>query len=83
MIVPVILSGDSGTRLWSLSRKKHPKQLLPLLNETTLLQDTVNRFGNVDGIDHAMVICNESYRFMVAEQIRQSEIKGVDIILEP
>ena len=83
MIVPVILSGGSGTRLWPLSRKMHPKQLLPLLNDTTLLQDTVNRFKTVDDIDHVVVICNESYRFMVAEQIRQSEIKGVDIILEP
>ena len=83
MIVPVILSGGSGTRLWPLSRKMHPKQLLPLLNETTLLQDTVNRFKNADDIDHAVVICNESYRFMVAEQVRQSDIKGVDIILEP
>ena len=68
MIVPVILSGGSGTRLWPLSRKMHPKQLLPLLNETTLLQDTVNRFGNAEDIDHVVVICNDSYRFMVAEQ---------------
>jgi len=83
MIVPVILSGGSGTRLWPLSRKMHPKQLLPLLNKTTLLQDTVNRFKNAAEITHAMVICNESYRFMVAEQVRQSEIKNVDIILEP
>ena len=83
MIVPVILSGGSGTRLWPLSRKMHPKQLLPLLNDTTLLQDTVNRFKGADDIDHAVVICNESYRFMVAEQVRQTDIKGVDIILEP
>jgi len=83
MIVPVILSGGSGTRLWPLSRKMHPKQLLPLLNETTLLQDTVNRFKNADEINHAVIICNESYRFMVAEQVRQSEIEGMDIILEP
>ena len=83
MIVPVILSGGSGTRLWPLSRKMHPKQLLPLLNETTLLQDTVNRFGRAGDIDHVVVICNESYRFMVAEQVRESEISGVDIILEP
>lgn len=83
MIVPVILSGGSGTRLWPLSRKMHPKQLLPLLNETTLLQDTVNRFKNAEEINHAVIICNESYRFMVAEQVRQSEIKGMDIILEP
>lgn len=83
MIVPVILSGGSGTRLWPLSRKMHPKQLLPLLNKTTLLQDTVNRFKNAAEINHAVVICNESYRFMVAEQVRQSEMKSVDIILEP
>ena len=83
MIVPVILSGGSGTRLWPLSRKMHPKQLLPLLNETTLLQDTVNRFGRAADIDHVVVICNESYRFMVAEQVRETKIKGVDIILEP
>ncbi|MDH5712157.1 MAG: mannose-1-phosphate guanylyltransferase/mannose-6-phosphate isomerase, partial [Gammaproteobacteria bacterium] len=83
MIVPVILSGGSGTRLWPLSRKMHPKQLLPLLNETTLLQDTVNRFKNATEINHAVVICNESYRFMVAEQVRQSAMKSVDIILEP
>lgn len=83
MIVPVILSGGSGTRLWPLSRKMHPKQLLPLLNKTTLLQDTVNRFQNAAEINHAIVICNESYRFMVAEQVRQSEMKSVDIILEP
>ncbi|MDH5389124.1 MAG: mannose-1-phosphate guanylyltransferase/mannose-6-phosphate isomerase [Gammaproteobacteria bacterium] len=83
MIVPVILSGGSGTRLWPLSRKMHPKQLLPLLNKTTLLQDTVNRFGRATDIDHVVVICNESYRFMVAEQVRETKIKGVDIILEP
>lgn len=83
MIVPVILSGGSGTRLWPLSRKMHPKQLLPLLNKTTLLQDTVNRFGRAEDINHAVIICNEHYRFMVAEQVRQSEINGVDIILEP
>lgn len=83
MIIPVILSGGSGTRLWPLSRKMHPKQLLPLLNKTTLLQDTVNRFQNAAEINHAIVICNESYRFMVAEQVRQSEMKSVDIILEP
>lgn len=83
MIVPVVLSGGSGTRLWPLSRKMHPKQLLPLINDTTLLQDTINRFKSVKEIQHAMVICNEEYRFMVAEQVRQTHIKRVDIILEP
>ena len=83
MILPVILSGGSGTRLWPLSRKMHPKQLLPLVNENSLLQGTLNRFKTATDIVHAIVICNEEYRFMVAEQVRQTHIKGVDIILEP
>lgn len=83
MIVPVILSGGSGTRLWPLSRKMHPKQLLPLLSETTLLQDTANRFKSLDTVTDGMVICNEDYRFMVAEQVRESALSNVDIILEP
>lgn len=83
MIVPVILSGGSGTRLWPLSRKMHPKQLLPLLNKTTLLQDTVNRFEKAADVNHAIVICNDDYRFMVAEQVKQSKLQTVDIILEP
>ena len=83
MILPVVLSGGSGTRLWPLSRKMHPKQLLPLVNENSLLQDTLNRFKTATHIERAIVICNEEYRFMVAEQVRQTHIKGVDIILEP
>lgn len=83
MIIPVILSGGSGTRLWPLSRKMHPKQLLPLLNDTTLLQDTANRFKSHAGVTSGMVICNEDYRFMVAEQVRESALDNVDIILEP
>ena len=50
MITPVVLSGGSGTRLWPLSRKLHPKQLLPLLNQTSLLQDTINRLENIGKI---------------------------------
>ena len=79
MIVPVILSGGSGTRLWPLSRKMHPKQLLPLLHDTSLLQDTVNRFKTASDVSHAMVICNEDYRFMVAEQMRESAVDSVDV----
>lgn len=83
MITPVILSGGSGTRLWPLSRKAHPKQLLPLLNDTSLLQDTINRLVGLDGIDKAVVICNEEYRFMVAEQAHSTSIGASAIILEP
>jgi len=83
MILPVILSGGSGTRLWPLSRKMHPKQLLPLINETSLLQDTINRLTVSPDISRCVVICNEEYRFMVAEQVHNSGISQSDIILEP
>lgn len=83
MITPVILSGGSGTRLWPLSRKMHPKQLLPLLNQTSLLQDTINRLDGLKDIDSTVVICNEEYRFMVAEQAHATRIDASAIILEP
>ncbi|HEB54895.1 MAG TPA: mannose-1-phosphate guanylyltransferase/mannose-6-phosphate isomerase [Gammaproteobacteria bacterium] len=83
MILPVVLSGGSGTRLWPLSRKMHPKQLLPLINETSLLQDTINRLTTVPDINRGVVICNEEYRFMVADQVHHTDLKQCDIILEP
>ena len=83
MIIPVILSGGSGTRLWPLSRRMHPKQLLPLVNETTMLQDTITRLTGSPDIDHAMIICNDDYRFMVAEQVKETDISSNEIILEP
>jgi len=83
MITPVILSGGSGTRLWPLSRKQHPKQLLPLLNQTSLLQDTINRMDGLEGVEKTIVICNEDYRFMVAEQAHETSIDASAIILEP
>ncbi|MCG6937064.1 MAG: mannose-1-phosphate guanylyltransferase/mannose-6-phosphate isomerase [Gammaproteobacteria bacterium] len=83
MITPVVLSGGSGTRLWPLSRKSHPKQLLPLLNQTSLLQDTINRLDGLKNINRTVVICNEEYRFMVAEQVRSTNLGASAIILEP
>ena len=83
MIIPVILSGGSGTRLWPLSRRMHPKQLLPLVNETTMLQDTIIRLTGSPDVDHAMIICNDDYRFMVAEQVKETDISTNEIILEP
>ena len=83
MILPVILSGGSGTRLWPLSRRLHPKQLLPLVNDTTMLQDTITRLTGSPDIDHAVVICNDDYRFMVAEQVKETDITSNEIILEP
>ena len=83
MIIPVILSGGSGTRLWPLSRRMHPKQLLPLINDTSMLQDTITRLTGSPDIDHVMVICNDDYRFMVAEQVKETDIATNEIILEP
>jgi len=80
----VILSGGSGTRLWPLSREKYPKQLLPLFGDDSLLQGTVRRLAGIEGLQLAptMVVCNEEYRFVIAEQLRLIGHEGV-IILEP
>ena len=81
MIIPVILSGGSGTRLWPLSRKLYPKQFISLINETTLFQDTILRLP--DNIEKPLIICNEEHRFLVAEQLKQINQKTNGIILEP
>ena len=81
MIIPVILSGGSGTRLWPLSRKLYPKQFINLINETTLFQDTILRLP--DNIEKPLIICNEEHRFIVADQLSQISIKSNGIILEP
>jgi len=83
-IIPVVLSGGSGTRLWPLSRKLYPKQLLPLVDEHTLLQDTLLRVNHMPDISNEVVIvCNEEHRFLVAEQLRQIEVSTKAILLEP
>lgn len=83
MITPVILSGGTGSRLWPLSRELYPKQLLPLVNQSTMLQNTVERTLGIGGIGAPQVICNEEHRFMVAEQMRQIGIEPAAVILEP
>ena len=83
-LLPVILSGGTGSRLWPLSREQHPKQLLPLVGEDTLLQATVRRLENFgDELAHeVLVVTNETYRFIIAEQLRVLGQAG-RIILEP
>jgi mannose-1-phosphate guanylyltransferase/mannose-6-phosphate isomerase len=83
MIVPVILSGGAGTRLWPLSRELYPKQLLPLVGDKTMLQDTVLRLGSLADLGAPIVVCNDAHRFMVAEQMRQIDCEPESIILEP
>jgi mannose-1-phosphate guanylyltransferase len=81
MILPVIMSGGSGSRLWPLSRALHPKQFLSLITENTLLQETINRLD--DTCAEPIIICNNEHRFIVAEQLRQNDTKASNIILEP
>lgn len=77
-VIPVILSGGAGTRLWPLSRELRPKQLLPLLGDDTLLQQTAARLPG-----RPMVVCNHEHRFIVAEQLREKGIEPRAIVIEP
>ncbi len=83
MIVPVILAGGSGTRLWPMSREHYPKQLIAMYNEHTLLQNTLLRLEGIEALESPIVVCNEEHRFMAAEQLRRVNIPPHSIILEP
>jgi mannose-1-phosphate guanylyltransferase/mannose-6-phosphate isomerase len=82
MLIPVILSGGAGTRLWPLSRELYPKQLLALTGERTMLQQTALRLEGLAGTPPVLV-CNEAHRFLVAEQLRQLNIEPRAMVLEP
>jgi mannose-1-phosphate guanylyltransferase/mannose-6-phosphate isomerase len=82
-IIPVILSGGSGTRLWPLSRKQYPKQYLPLVGDNTMLQETILRLNGLDNLADPMIVCNADHRFLVAEQCQQIDIENPVILLEP
>jgi len=82
-IIPVILSGGSGTRLWPLSRKQYPKQYLPLVGDNTMLQETILRLNGLDNLSDPIIVCNADHRFLVAEQCQQIDIKNPTILLEP
>ena len=87
-LVPVILSGGAGTRLWPLSRELLPKQLLALTGERTMIQETAARLRGftAEGFGDAVapiVVCNEAHRFLVAEQLREMGLPPSAILLEP
>lgn len=82
-IVPVILSGGAGTRLWPLSREKFPKQLQNLTSDRSLLQETALRAQAVSGLAAPILVCNQEHRFIVAEQMREIGIEPRAIVVEP
>jgi mannose-1-phosphate guanylyltransferase/mannose-6-phosphate isomerase len=82
-IYPVILSGGAGTRLWPLSRAVLPKQLLPLVTDKTMLQDTVLRLAGWPEIMAPLIVCGNEHRFLVAEQLREIKCAPLGILLEP
>lgn len=83
MIVPVILAGGEGSRLWPLSRKTYPKQFLSLVGENSMLQETVLRVRKISNSAPPFTICHESHRFIVAEQLQAIGVKNPKIMLEP
>jgi len=82
-IVPVILSGGLGTRLWPVSQQQHPKQYLPLISSNTMLQETILRLIGVSGLLDPVIVCNADHRFLVAEQCQEIGIDNPTILLEP
>ncbi|MES2204466.1 MAG: mannose-1-phosphate guanylyltransferase/mannose-6-phosphate isomerase [Pseudomonadota bacterium] len=83
MIIPVILSGGSGTRLWPSSRSLYPKQLLALASKYSMLQETVLRLSGFADVGDPIVVCNQEHRFIIAEQLQQIGITNARLILEP
>ncbi|MBL6800941.1 MAG: mannose-1-phosphate guanylyltransferase/mannose-6-phosphate isomerase [Synechococcus sp. BS307-5m-G37] len=84
-LIPVILCGGTGTRLWPLSRASYPKQYWPLggSGDETLLQQTQQRLDGLEGLAPPLLICNDDHRFIVAEQMRQIGVEPGAILLEP
>jgi mannose-1-phosphate guanylyltransferase/mannose-6-phosphate isomerase len=82
-LFPVILSGGAGSRLWPMSREALPKQLLPLISDQTMLQETVLRLANIPAIEPPLLVCNNEHRFLAAEQLMQIGVKPLALMLEP
>lgn len=81
-MIPVILSGGSGSRLWPLSRKQFPKQFLALTGEHTLFQQTIERLV-FEGMDTPIVVCNKDHKFIVQEQLAALKLETQGILMEP
>jgi mannose-1-phosphate guanylyltransferase/mannose-6-phosphate isomerase len=82
-LIPIILSGGSGARLWALSRKHYPKHYIPLVGDNSMLQETILRLYAIDSLGDLIIVCNNDHQFLVVEQCQQINIKNPTIILEP
>jgi mannose-1-phosphate guanylyltransferase/mannose-6-phosphate isomerase len=82
LLIPVIMCGGAGTRLWPVSRESMPKQFVPLVEERSTFQQVLGRIRDATMFDRPIVITNSDFRFVVGEQMRECSIEG-DIVLEP
>jgi mannose-1-phosphate guanylyltransferase len=82
-VIPLILSGGSGSRLWPLSNKNSPKQFIPLTGEQSLLQETLTRLNGINTLAPPIVVCNKAHQMLVTEQLKRIGINNATIILEP
>lgn len=83
MLIPLILSGGSGTRLWPISRRNLPKQFLRLTGDETLFQQTVRRVAKLPDAGAPIVVASDDHRFLAAEQLQELGVNGTSILLEP
>ena len=83
MLIPLILSGGSGTRLWPISRRNLPKQFLSLAGSETLFQQTVRRAAALRDVGSPIIVASDDHRFLAAEQLQELRITDADILLEP
>ncbi|MBC2714721.1 MAG: mannose-1-phosphate guanylyltransferase/mannose-6-phosphate isomerase [Desulfobacteraceae bacterium] len=83
MIIPVVLAGGSGTRLWPISRELYPKQLLNLTDEHTMIQNTLLRLNDFEGMALPVIIGSDKQRFIVDQQLAEVNIRPSEIFLEP
>ncbi|MEX0899993.1 MAG: mannose-1-phosphate guanylyltransferase/mannose-6-phosphate isomerase [Gammaproteobacteria bacterium] len=82
-IIPIVMCGGSGTRLWPLSRRQHPKQFLKLYGERSPFQEAVRRAGAIENARPPLVIGNEDHRFLILDELAEIGVSGLNILLEP
>jgi mannose-1-phosphate guanylyltransferase/mannose-6-phosphate isomerase len=82
-VIPVLLAGGSGTRLWPLSREQYPKQFLSFLGQRSLFQNTALRVGGIEAVRSPIVVGSQAHRFLIAEQLLEADIDATSILLEP